>query len=624
MDRDHEQSREFTRRALLIGAMQGGLLALLGGRLAWLQLVQGQRYKTLAEENRINLKMMAPSRGIIYDRAGVKMAVNDQNFRVLVVPEQTDDLRQALVSLQKLITLDDRDVQRVLKAAEKSPRFAALEVKDNLDWQDVSRIEVNLPDLPGLSIDVGEVRYYPLGEGTAHLIGYVGAVSKSELTGDPVLSLPGLKIGKTGIEKTYDKVLRGKAGSSAVEVNVVGREVRELSRDPGTPGADVCLTIDSGLQKFVQQRLAQTRSASAVVMDAHTGAIYAMGSMPSFDPNVFSRGIPADLWESLLADPGHPLNNKAISGLYPPGSTFKMVTALAALEEKVIGPGTTVYCPGHYDLNNNRFHCWKAAGHGTVDVVEALTESCDTFFYKLAADLGIDRLAEYARKFGFGQKPGVELSEERPGLFPDSGWKKTQFNEPWQPGETVVSVIGQGYIQSTPLQLAVMTARLINGGVAVRPWVTGGVGGLPAPQESFAKLGFKKKNMDLIIRGMERVVNSAQGTAVGSRIKEEGFEMGGKTGTAQVKRITKEERMAGIKNEDLPWHFRHHALFVGYAPLASPRYVCSVVVEHGGGGGAAAAPVAKDILLETQRLNPAASDVVLGGGRGSENGSRQG
>ena len=610
MERDHERARLFTRRALMIGAGQAGLLALLGGRLAWLEIAQGPRYRMLAENNRVNMRLLAPSRGLIYDRNGVLMAANDQNFRAIVIPEQTGDLKQSLAALQKLIALEPRDIQKALKAADKAPGFAAIEVKDNLDWEDVSRIEVNLPDLPGVSIDVGEIRYYPLGEGTAHLLGYVGSVSKAELTGDPVLTLPGFRIGKTGLEKTYDLDLRGRAGSSEIEVNVLGREVRELKKNPGTPGVELRLTIDAGLQKFVQERLSRTRSAAAVIMDAHTGAVYAMSSVPAFDPNVFSRGIPADLWEKLLADPGHPLNNKVAGGLYPPGSTFKMVTALAALEERVITPATTAFCPGHYDLGDSRFHCWKAGGHGTVDVIEALTQSCDTFFYKLALDLGVDRLAKYARKLGFGDKLGIELPEERPGLIPDTGWKKSQYNEPWQAGETIVSVIGQGYVQTTPLQLATMTARLVNGGQLVRPWVTGFIGNKPGVDPVWPKLNVKKKNLDLIVRGMERVVNGPRGTAAGSRITEEGLAMGGKTGTAQVRRITRKDRIEGVRNEDLPWHFRHHALFVGFAPVGNPRYVCAVVIEHGGGGAAAAAPVAHDIMLEVQKRNPAASEIV--------------
>lgn len=613
-DRDSgDRTRSFTRRAFMIGAGQAGVLCILGGRLAWLQVAQGQKYKTLSDKNRINIKMLAPARGLIFDRAGVPLAENGQNFRVLLVPEQTDNIEAALSSLQKLITLSQHDIQKVIKQAERSAKFAPLEVKDNLEWEEVARIEVNLPDLPGLSIDVGDIRHYPMGKATAHLIGYVGAVNKSELKeGDPLLSLPGFKVGKTALEKKYDSELRGKAGAAEVEVNVVGREVRELSRNPGEPGSRLTLTIDSELQIQIQRRLAETRSASAVIMDAHNGAVYALGSMPAFDPNDFSRGLSPELWEELQADPAYPMNNKAVGGLYPPGSTFKMVTALAGLHEGVINRNTTAFCPGHYDFGDSRFHCWKAGGHGWVDVVGALQQSCDVFFYKMATDLGIDRLADYSRMFGLGETLDFDLPEERPGLIPTQAWKRGHYGEGWQPGETIVASIGQGYIQTTPLQLAVMTARIVNGGFGVKPWMTACIGNKMTHTQAWPKLNLKTEYLDLVMHGMDSVVNTQRGTAYSSRIDDPAFRMAGKTGTAQVRRITKQERLEGVKNSDLPWRFQHHALFVGYAPADNPRYICSVVVEHGGGGSTAAAPVARDLLKMTQERDPAARQVVIG------------
>jgi penicillin-binding protein 2 len=610
-DRDNsERLRSFSRRAFVVGALQAGFLCVLGGRLAWLQVAQGTKYKTMSDKNRINIKMLAPTRGPIVDRFGVPLAENGQNFRVLLVPEQTDNIEAALTSLQKLINLSQHDIQKVIKQAEKSAKFAPLEVKDNLEWEEVARIEVNLPDLPGLSIDVGDIRHYPMGKATAHLIGYVGAVSKSELTGDPVLSLPGFKVGKTGLEKYFDTALRGTAGAAEVEVNVVGREVRELGRNPGQPGARLTLTIDAELQNQIQRRLSETRSASAVIMDAKTGAVYALGSTPAFDPNDFSRGLSPEMWEELQADPAFPMNNKAIAGLYPPGSTFKMVTALAGLHEGVITRNTTAFCPGHYDFGDSRFHCWKPGGHGWVDVVGALQHSCDVFFYKMATDLGIDRLAEYSRMLGLGEELGIELPEERPGLVPTQAWKRGHYGESWQPGETIVASIGQGYIQTTPLQLAVMTARMVNGGYAVKPWVTAAIDTQMTHTQDWPKMNLKREYLDLVMQGMDHVVNSQRGTAYAARIEDPALRMAGKTGTAQVRRITKQERLEGVKNSDLPWRFQHHALFVGYAPVDNPRYVCSVVVEHGGGGSTAAAPVARDLLLMAQTRDPAAKMVL--------------
>lgn len=605
INRDIQSSKIFTRRAFVIGALQMGFLGVLGARLAWLQVVQSTRYKTLSDKNRINMKMVAPSRGQIVDRFGVPLAINNQNFRVLVVPEQADDLERSLRGLQGLVSLDERQIQNILEKAKKSASFVPLEVKDDLSWEEVTKIEVNLPDLPGLSIDVGELRSYPYGESTAHIVGYVGLPSRAELSGDTVLTLPGFKIGKTGVEKALDGDLRGMAGAVQVEVNVVGREVRELKRQNSASGRRVVLTIDGELQRFMQQRLAQEKSASAVIMDVHTGAVYALASYPAFDPNMFTRGLSAATWEELLANPGYPLTNKAIAGQYPPASTFKMITALAGLRAGKITTGRTVYCPGHYDYGGDRFHCWKASGHGSVDLVDALAKSCDTYFYEIATEIGIDNIAATAREMGLGQKLGFDLPEENPGLVPNKDWKMGYHGSSWKPGETIVASIGQGYLQSTPLQLVVMTARLVNGGYAVQPWITAYVGDQLARRGQWPKMDVDQWHLALIKRGMDRAINHQDGTAYSSRIEKAAMAMGGKTGTAQVKRITREQRAMGIKNEDLPWRHRHHGLFVGYAPFNKPRYACCVVVEHGVGGSVSAAPMARDLLVEAQKRDPA-------------------
>jgi penicillin-binding protein 2 len=609
MKKDVDSQQRFTRRAFVVGSLQVAFLAVLGGRLAWLQVAQGPRYKTLSDKNRISMRLLAPSRGQVVDRFGVPLAINNRNFRVQVIPEQTANLEKSLRELQKYIVLTEDEVQSVIKKAQKTAKFTPIEIKDDLSWEDVARVEVNLPDLPGLSIDVGEKRTYPFAAATAHVIGYVSAVSKSELGNDPVLALPGFLSGKTGIEKKYDLDMRGKPGRSEMEVNVVGREVRELDRSESTPGGRVILTLDGELQRFTQNRLDQEQSASAVVMDIHNGAVYALASSPSFDPNAFTGGIGAAMWEELLADPGKPLTNKAIAGQYPPGSTFKMVTALAGLESGLLNSKKTVFCPGHYELGADKFHCWKAGGHGWVDLAEALSQSCDTFFYDVSTEIGIDKIAAMARKLGIGTKFDFELEEERPGLVPDKQWKLGYFGTDWQPGETVVAAIGQGYTLATPLQLAVMTARLVNGGKEVKPWITGYVGDKGTVEKEFPSLGFNKWHLDLIHRGMNRVVNHEKGTAYGSRIQQEGMSMAGKTGTAQVKRITKQQRLDGVKNEELPWKFRHHALFVGYAPVEKPRYACCVVVEHGVGGSSAAAPLARDLMIMTQQRDPASTPI---------------
>ena len=603
IERDTDRSRSFGRRTALIGGIKLGMLSALVGRMYQLQVVEGERFKTLAEDNRINMRLLAPSRGQIVDRFGVPLAVNEQNFRVLMVPEGIKDVPATLKQLSTMFTLGEADFRRVLREIERRRAFVPVMVRENLTWDEVSIVEVNAPDLPGISIEVGELRVYPHADILAHIIGYVGAVSESELTGDPVLALPGFRIGKSGIEKQHDLALRGKAGVSNIEVNAVGRVIRELSREEGKQGRQVALTLDLDLQRFAHERLSAEKSAAAVIMDVHTGSVYALASTPSFDPNVFSKGIPADLWDELLNEPTSPLSNKAIAGQYPPGSTYKMVTGLAALESGAIGLNHRVNCPGYTRLGNFTFHCWKKGGHGTVGLVEALAQSCDCFFYDVGKRAGIDRIAQTAKKMGIGAKLGFDIPGERPGLAPTQDWKRARLGEVWHQGETLVNSIGQGYTLATPLQLAVMTARLVNGGFAVAPHITKDISGAERERTQWPSLGIPKQFLDAMLTGMKAV--TAHGTAARSQIAQAGFEMGGKTGTSQVRRISASDRERGVKQESLPWRYRHHALFVGYAPLVSPRYACSVIVEHGIGGSLAAAPIARDLLWETQKRDPA-------------------
>lgn len=614
MDSDLEKVHSFTRRALVLGGITGALMTTLAARLGWLQMVEGARLRTLAENNRVNVKLLSPVRGLILDRNGTPLALNEQNFRVQIVPEQTDDILASLETLSQILPLRPNEMDAVITRSKQQPRFVPIEIIDNLSWDQVAAIEVNMPDLPGISIDVGQRRYYPDGPATAHVVGYVGSVAKGDQTGDPVLALPGFRIGKTGLEKSFDTRLRGDPGYSRIEVNVAGRMVRELERDEGVPGMDLSLTIDMALQKRVQEILSREKSASAVVMDVHTGAVYAMASGPSFDSNLFTTGISQTMWDRLLNDEAHPLSNKAAGGQYPPGSTFKMVTALAGMEAGVVTPTTRVYCPGHYDIGKHRFHCWKKGGHGTVNCTQALEQSCDVFFYSVSRDIGIDKIAVMARRLGLGQEMGTLLPEERKGVVPDTKWKIKNLKSKWQPGETVVASIGQGYILTTPLQLAVMTSRLINGGKAVKPWIIARQNGEETTNtvRSWPNIGLKPEHMQMVKDGMDAVVNGERGTAkIASPGKEIGWTIGGKTGTAQVKRITMAERNEGMtKQEDQLWKYRHHALFVGYAPADNPRYVVSVVVEHGGSGSGAAAPLARDMLMAAQEINPATKPVV--------------
>jgi penicillin-binding protein 2 len=603
------------RRAFLLGAGQAALVGVLGARLGWLQIEQNERFTTLSEKNRIDMRLIAPERGLIYDRSGHIYAMNEQDFRAYIIPEQVDDIRQTLETLSTLIELRPSEIEAAIARAGKQARFVPVEVKGGLNWEQVSLLEVNNHNIAGVYVDTGRIRTYPYKDDTAHIVGYVGSVTRSDLEkGDAVLSLPGFKIGKSGLERSLEDMLRGKPGHKKVEVNVSGRVVRDLEVKAGEKGADVALTIHAELQNYTTQVLKEKKSASAVVMNPKTGEVYALVSHPSFDPNLFTSGLSVNQWEELLANEGKPLNNKAISGQYPPGSTFKMITALAGLEAGVITRNTTTTCPGHFDVNEHRFHCWKRSGHGKVDLVTALAESCDVYFYEMAREVGIERIADMARRFGLGETYGFELPEERAGLVPDKAWKRANRGEAWRPGETIVTSIGQGYILSTPLQLAVMTSRLINGGRAVKPWVAGALNHRFSARASqrWRQINVAKKHLDLVMEGMRAVTVDPQGTAHASRIDIAGFEMGGKTGTSQVRRISRAERDEGLADQsDIPWRFRHHALFVGYAPLKNPDYVISILVEHGGSGSAAAAPLAKKILKKAQELKVAQVPLTL-------------
>jgi penicillin-binding protein 2 len=598
--------KAFGRRAAVLAGAKIALLGGLCGRLYYLQVLESKRYQMLADENRINLRLLAPPRGHIVDRHGAPLAVNVQNYRVVMVPEQALDVQETLERLNTIINVSEYDRRRVLREARRRRAFVPITVRENLRWEEVSRIEVNAPDLPGISIDVGQSRHYPNGDIAAHVMGYVAAVSEKDQTGDPLLELPGFRIGKNGVERQYDLALRGTAGNSQVEVNAIGRVIKELERAEGRPGRRVVLTLDADLQRFVTERLSSHRRAASVVIDVRSGEVLSMVSVPSFDPNGFNEGLDAKTWRSLIENPDTPLSNKAISGQYAPGSTFKPAVMLAALENG-ISPDHSVFCSGFMELGDQRFHCWHKHGHGLVNMVDAMRESCDVYFYELALKLGVDRIAAVSRQLGLGTLLDIDLPGESAGLIPTRAWKREQYGKPWLKGETLVAAIGQGYVLTTPLQLAVMTARAVNGGYAVLPRLTRETiddGNDLIDVAEFPHTGISKRSRQLLMHALDEAVNHPRGTAYQSRLTETGHAIGGKTGTAQVRRITMVERESesGVrKNREKPWRERDHSLFVGYAPVDRPVYAVSVVVEHGGGGSKTAAPIARDILREAQR-----------------------
>ncbi len=608
MKPDLDRHKLFSRRAMLIGTGQFALMGALVARMYYLQVLERDKYATLAEENRISLRLIQPARGRLVDRFGEVLAANRQSYRAVVIAEKVGDVKQMVDMLSTVIEISDRDRKKFMKEARRKRAFVPITVRDNLDWQEVSRIEVNTPDLQGVFVESGQTRDYPLGADAAHALGFVAAVSEAEQTGDPLLELPTFRIGKLGVEKTYDTILRGKAGRSQVEVNAHGRIIKELSRVEPVPGTDLVLTLDRGLQAFVSDRLREEPSASAVVLDVHTGQVLALGSQPSFDPLKFHDGIDHKSWRLLNGAETKPLINKALNGEFAPGSTFKMCVALAALEAGLITPQTRFVCRGVKVLGGARFHCWKRGGHGSVALKWGIKQSCDVYFYEVARRCGVDRIAAMANRLGLGAPVGIDIKGEKPGFIPTAAWKFATLGEKWQPGEDLVAGIGQGYITTTPLQLAVMTARMVNGGRGVVPHISRDnlteEGLKPREYEKAPDLGISKRSLGLIVDAMSGVVNESGGTARRGRIDEPGMSMGGKTGTAQVRRITAAERARGVKkNRDLPWKLRDHGLFVGFGPVDEPRYAVSVVLQHGS-SSRYAVPVARDIMRETLWRDP--------------------
>ncbi|MEM9011354.1 MAG: penicillin-binding protein 2 [Pseudomonadota bacterium] len=589
-----------TRRGLLLAGGQLGLIGVLGWRMRQLQVEETERYRLLAEENRINTRLIPPARGLIFDRNGTLVAENRQNYRIVIVQEQAGDAAAMLDRLGQLIPISADRRERVLADVASRASFVPVSVVEHMDWRDFARVAVNAPSLPGIIPEVGLSRHYPYGPDFAHVIGYVGPVSERDLDAtpdpEPLLQIPKFQIGKSGIETRAEDVLRGEAGASRIEVNSVGRVMRELDRTDGRPGQNLQVTLDQDLQSAALDAM-QGQSAAVVVMDVRSGDLLVLASAPSFDPNTFVYGISSRDWQALNGDIYRPLYNKAISGTYPPGSTFKMVVALAALEAGEVTPGDRVFCPGFTRLGNRRFHCWRRGGHGHMNLRDSLKQSCDVYYYEIARRVGVDRITEMAQRLGLGTAPDLPIPAISGGLTPTRAWKERIHDESWQVGDTFNAGIGQGYVLASPLQLAIMTARIASGN-AVVPRVIRAVDDLPLARPEVASLGISERSLRQVRDGMFAVSNERRGTAYSSRIAEETMAMAGKTGTSQVRQITAAERAQGVwRNEDLPWERRDHGLFVGYAPYDDPRYAISVVVEHGGGGSSAAAPIAQRLML---------------------------
>jgi penicillin-binding protein 2 len=575
------QEMTFTRRATVIGGLQIGVGVLLATRMAYISVAENERYKLLSESNRVNLTLVPPRRGWIIDRNGKPIANNKTEFRVDIIPDRLRDGKKTVANLAQLLSLDPEELQRINRELAQASSFQPVQVVAGLDWERYAAVSVRLPDLPGVSPRQGFSRNYPIGPAVGHLVGYVGIASAEDYkeNPDPILITPGYKIGKDALEKIFEDRLQGKPGAKRVEVTARGKIVRELNTRPDIPGKPLQLTLDIDLQEYAARRLGP-ESGSVVVLDTHSGDILAMASMPSFDPNSFSDGISTVEWGMLSEDDHVPLRNKILKGLYPPGSTVKPMHAMAFLEAGV-KPSDTIICGGGRRIGNRFFHCW--GNHGQVDMAKGIYQSCDSYFYHFAQQVGFAKVADYAKLLGMGQEFPLPVSSQFFGTVPSPAWLEKKYKRKWQTYDTVNSSIGQGYYLANPLQLAVMAARLATGR-KLMPHLLIDKNRKPAPS-----LGFTDDHIAYVRAAMSEVVNG-RGTAGRARLPLDDVLMAGKTGTAQVVSLS-----VSNGKRSAPWKYRDHGLFICFAPFDNPRYAAAVVIEHGGGSGAAY-PVARDVL----------------------------
>ena len=640
--KEKDLRRIMSRRGFMLAGAAVTMTGFLGARLYYLQVAQTSRYQRLSDRNQFNVRVVPPTRGRLFDHKMRLVAGNAESFELRVTPLYARNLQNTLNLLASIIELSETRKEYVMATAKTSPSFREITVRDDLSQRELARLAVRSALLPGVSFGKSLRRIYPQGALTCHITGYVSPVTQREIENDKTLEiLPTLGTGKTGVEYMFERNLRGLPGREKIEVNATGRPIKVLSDVPPSSGGDVQLSVDIGVQLHASERLRQGRwervklgshevqsalasaeelqahlavgddmilrdgngrlvpaeSGAAVVMDIHTGEVISLVSAPMFDPNLFTGKLLNRDWRRLNEHPRRPLLNRVTSGLYAPGSTFKMVVGLAALEAGVISENTEFFCKGDRELGDSIFHCWRKGGHGAMNIVSALEQSCDVYFYELALKTGIQKIRDMALRLGLGGITGVELPNEKRGIIPSHEWKLATKGAVWTPGETVVAGIGQGYVLTTPMQLAVMTARIANGKKAVVPSLLSKPNGA---SQDFAPLDISESALAVIRRGMSAVLYGGAGTANSQRLSKKYGGMAGKTGTVQVKRITLAQREKGIKkNIDRPWVDRDHALFVAYAPLRNPRFAISVVVEHGGSGSTTAAPVARDILAKT-------------------------
>ena len=614
------KTKTISRRMFLLNSIKAVVLIGIFGRLASLQINEAKKYRSLADKNRFRETKFAPPRGVIKDYFDKEIASNTRIYQLHITPENTPNINNLLIRLKSLINLSDRKISLIKKKIAKQKRWESIIISDNLTWSEFSRLNLFLHELEGVNPIVSVARKYK-NSASAHAIGYVSEISPRDIRNKNYLKdigIAGIAIGKTGLESTLDQEMLGSPGFLRYEVNAYGKKIKQVSIDKGLKGKTFRTTLDDAVQVYAA-KLLENVSGAACVMDIYNGDIVSMVSSPSFDPNSFVHGIKQKEWNGLLNNRDKPLINKAISGLYPPGSTIKTLTALSALENDVVSSKLIVTCKGYVDLHGERFHCWKKKGHGVVGMRTAIKKSCDVYFYEVARRLGIDRLAATAEKFGLGKKVLQNYNEEKKGVVPNTKWKIRELGKNWYLGETLHSGIGQGYFLTTPLQLSLMTAQIANGGFKIKPRIlvdendkvsnlqkylnhkNSTPGNIMSTDDQIFNFGLQplfrnQENINLVKDAMFAATNEVGGTSYRSRLKTKKFMFAGKTGSSQIKRFTNEQREAEVKQENITYLERDHAWFVAFAPVKNPRYAISVLVEHGGSGSKAAAPLAKKII----------------------------
>ena len=587
------------RRMFITGSFKFFIMIGIVSRLFFLQVKENKKYLTLSDKNRIREWKLAPVRGEFRDYFGNVIAGNFEAYQLHVVPEEVEDFRYVIYRLKDLLEMSDNEFKRILKKKNEIKPWETLIIADNLSWKKFSKINNHLYDLNGVKPVLSISRNYPFKDNFTHILGYVSQANQNDIENTQAIKknfVPGLKVGKIGLEKSLEEELIGSNDIERYEVNAYGRRINQLEFQKGKQGKNIRLTIDSKVQELTSELL-KDKAGSICVMDIFTGSIVAMNSSPSFDPNSFVFGISQDDWQIIRNDPLKPLVNKTLQGNYSPGSTIKPIVALSALENGIIDTNFTVRCTGKKEMYGQTYHCWKKKGHGFVSLRNAKKQSCDTYFYEIARKLGVDRLSETAKKFGLGEKVFGELfNTEKKGLIPDTQWKKNTLGSGWLLGETIITGIGQGYIQTTPIQLCLMTAQIANGGHKIYPKIIADNKNQIQPFDRYSPLYKNSKNIKIIQDAMFSSTNEVMGTSYRSRIEDLKYQFAGKTGTAQVKKITERDRELDLKLFEIPYEERDHALYIAFGPYKNPRYALSIIIEHGGNGSTTAAPLAKKLF----------------------------